>query len=307
MLRTPSLQNPSTSIPSQTSTSTWLPSSMDMVRPSSTKSTSNRWLKSTSPTEGAQLLPPQISTCKMTPTSQSTTAYLTNPVISLWTNPKMDFRSSIYTGRHSAQDCLPSLPSFIVGCCYFHGRRQRQSRARHSELLHALSSSARYGNYPGSSTTTTTSLSQDAVGGPTYPVARYSAAVSSASCGLPGCATSYERPPFVPINHAGSSRYLPISQEAVPAVSFIDRASVPPRLRSHSSTVSRPLLSPLIAESSTVPVKQGSVPSTAEVSPSSSSASAGPIRPAHSVTDYNRRDFSRSAVPDSVYNLHVKY
>ena len=29
---------------------------------------------------------------------------------------------------------------FIAGCCYFRGRRQRQSRARHSELLHALSS-----------------------------------------------------------------------------------------------------------------------------------------------------------------------
>ena len=29
---------------------------------------------------------------------------------------------------------------FIAGCCYFRGRRQRQSRARHTELLHALAS-----------------------------------------------------------------------------------------------------------------------------------------------------------------------
>ena len=71
VLLTPSSQLPSTSIPSPTSTSTWLPSSLDMVRPSSTKSASNRWSKSTSPTERVQLLPPQIST----------TAYLTNPAI----------------------------------------------------------------------------------------------------------------------------------------------------------------------------------------------------------------------------------
>ena len=69
---------------------------------------------------------------------------------------------------------------YIAGCCYFRGRRQRQSCARHSELLHALSSSARHvssnsrqqsGTYPGSSTSTSLP-SQDAVGAPTYPVAR---------------------------------------------------------------------------------------------------------------------------------------
>ena len=27
---------------------------------------------------------------------------------------------------------------FIAGCCYFRGRRQRQSRARHTQLLHCL-------------------------------------------------------------------------------------------------------------------------------------------------------------------------
>ena len=49
---------------------------------------------------------------------------------------------------------------FIAGCCYFCGRRQHQSRARHTQLLHALSSSARHvssgaspqsGKYPDSS------------------------------------------------------------------------------------------------------------------------------------------------------------
>ena len=32
----------------------------------------------------------------------------------------------------------------IAGCCYFRGRRQRQARTRHTELLHALSSSTRH-------------------------------------------------------------------------------------------------------------------------------------------------------------------
>ena len=196
-----------------------------------------------------------------------------------------------------------------MGCCYFRGRRQYQSCARHSELLHALSSSARNisstprpqsGNYLGSPPNSASS--QDTVGASTYPVARYSAPISSASCGLPGCATSYERPPFVSLDHAGPSRFLPISHEAVPAVSFIDRASAPT-----VALFSRQPRSPLIAASSKVPVKQGSVPSTADTSSASPSSSSGPIRPAHSVTDYNRRDFSRSAIPGLVYNLHVTY
>ena len=32
----------------------------------------------------------------------------------------------------------------IAGYCYFRGRRQRQARTRHTELLHALSSSTRH-------------------------------------------------------------------------------------------------------------------------------------------------------------------
>ena len=64
---------------------------------------------------------------------------------------------------------------FIAGCCYLRGRRQRQSRARHTQLLHALSSSSRHvssdhsgqsGKYPGSSTAPMPDVS--------HPVVRYS-------------------------------------------------------------------------------------------------------------------------------------
>ena len=37
------------------------------------------------------------------------------------------------------------------------------------------------------------------------------------------------------------------------------------------------------------------------------SISPAPIRPVHSISDYNRRDFTRSSIPGSVYNLHVKF
>ena len=88
---------------------------------------------------------------------------------------------------------------FIAGCCYFRGHRQHQSRARHTELLHALSSSAsrhvssvsrpQSGVYPGSAPNPANS--SDASGSTSYPIARYSASAASASCGLSGCATTY--------------------------------------------------------------------------------------------------------------------
>ena len=36
----------------------------------------------------------------------------------------------------------------IATCCYFKGRRQRQSRSRYSQLLHALSSTASHVSSP---------------------------------------------------------------------------------------------------------------------------------------------------------------
>ena len=116
---------------------------------------------------------------------------------------------------------------FIAGCCYFRGRRQRQSRARHSELLHALSSKAHHastppstqsGKYPGSP-----AVSSPASVDSSFPVIRYSASSASASCGLPGCSTTYERAPFSAIDRAAHSRLLPVSHDPLPAVTYVER------------------------------------------------------------------------------------
>ena len=133
--------------------------------------------------------------------------------------------ASFSTGLSSVLVIL--LAGFLIaGCCYFRGRRQRQSRARHSELLHALSSSARHvstptssqsGKYPGINNGPSPA-SQD-IG---YPVVRYSASSSSASCGLPGCSTSYEIISLPAIDRAVPSCFLPVSHEALPAVTYVE-------------------------------------------------------------------------------------
>ena len=115
--------------------------------------------------------------------------------------------------------------ALIAGCCYVRGSRQRQSRARHTELLRtivhgatkAISSPSlqQSGAYPGPSPfvqpTTIQRVpalpapSDDRVifepslvparGSTSYPVVGYTPSVSSASCGLPGCSTTYRRRP----------------------------------------------------------------------------------------------------------------
>ena len=134
--------------------------------------------------------------------------------------------ASFSTGLSSVLVIL--LAGFLIaGCCYFRGRRQRQSRARHSQLLHALSSSTRHtstpsssqsGKYPG--VNSAPSLASPDVG---FPIVRYSASSSSASCGLPGCSTSYERMSIPAIDRAVPSRFLPVSHEALPAVTYVER------------------------------------------------------------------------------------
>ena len=67
----------------------------------------------------------------------------------------------------------------IAACCYFKGRRQRQSRSRHTQLLHALSSTAQHvitpirsqsGVYPRPQQQSHLSIDS----GVNYPVARIS-------------------------------------------------------------------------------------------------------------------------------------
>ena len=114
----------------------------------------------------------------------------------------------------------------IAGCCYFRGRRQRQSRARHAELLKALSHGRRHsstpphpqsGAYPGPSSSRVIRADPLVLDGPAFPsvfdspigvtghpALQFSPSTgaagqpalqfspSTASCGLPGCATKYQ-------------------------------------------------------------------------------------------------------------------
>ena len=55
--------------------------------------------------------------------------------------------ASISTGISSVL-AVVILCLFIAGCCYFRGRRQRQSRARHVELLKSLATGRRHSSTP---------------------------------------------------------------------------------------------------------------------------------------------------------------
>ena len=51
-------------------------------------------------------------------------------------------------------------------------------------------------------------------------------------------------------------------------------------------------------------VKQESIPSSTKSQPSSASDE---IVPAHSISDYNKCDYTKSTIPGSVHNLHVRH
>ena len=85
------------------------------------------------------------------------------------------------------------------------------------------------------------------------------------------------------------------------------QSAMKPSKLSPTSTLVHPLPSTIMAPVKPVSppsLARDSVPATKAPAPSSSS---GRIIPAHWHSDYNRRDFSRSAVPGSVFNLKVTY
>ena len=150
------------------------------------------------------------------------------------------------------------------------------------------------GKYPGSS------LAPMPEAG--HPVVRYSVASSSASCGPPDALPPMRGTPSRPhrgvcLSPTRPSRLFPSS--IAPQSSLRSTTSPPPPSRSVGPNL--------------VPVKRGLPPSTDSANSSVPSANnivnkpTASIRPAHSINDYNRHDFSHSAVPGSVYSLHVRY
>ena len=131
--------------------------------------------------------------------------------------------ASFSTGLSSVLTVIISL-GLIAGCSYVGGRRQRQSRARHTELLRTIIHGAtkavsttpqqQSGAYPEPPPSlqpaavqrlpSLLSIADDRIvfeppviparGSTAYPVVRYAPA-SSVSCGLPGCSTTYGRLP----------------------------------------------------------------------------------------------------------------
>ena len=186
----------------------------------------------------------------------------------------------------------------ISGCCYFRGRHKRQTRARHTELLHALSSSTHHvssalqpqsGAYPGPASRSTNAA--ETAGSPAYPIGRYSAPPASLLAD-----SRVVPPPTKGLLPSLSTTLEPcVTSPSLTRHSRLSRMStVPPRLWSLLSTASRPPQSRSIAVSNRVPAKPASVPSTADLSSSvspvvasttSSKPSSGRIRPAHSISD----------------------
>ena len=192
----------------------------------------------------------------------------------------------------------------IAGCCYLSGRQQRQIRSRHSELLHALSSTSshvsspvnsQFGSYPGSPSCSSPSVNAGPVNLPSCPPSRP----------LPSLVASWVVPPLMS---------APLQSSSTPPV--------PPATASHPRDTQGPspmLISapprPLITTTTKLPARLVStlsldkefIPPPTSTAPSTASTLSGRIVPANSHKDYNRRDFSRSAVPGSVYSSKVTY
>ena len=126
------------------------------------------------------------STLRTRHPSPSSPTSPTHPTIFSWTSRITASASSTFTGPASPQ-AYRVLAVVLVGlaiasCCYFRGRRQRQARSRHSQLLHTLSSTSSHvstpvrqqlGVYPASASVGPSSVDAASVA---YPVARYSVA-----------------------------------------------------------------------------------------------------------------------------------
>ena len=185
---------------------------------------------------------------------------------------------------------------FIAGCCYFRGRRQRQTRSCHTELLHAPPFVPNL------------ALTQGPLPALHLPSTQQSLSIipspASPHSLLPYLVASQVLPPLTS-DPLQSSSTLPVP----PATCLLPMR----RSRPSPSTAGHPpqsttATSRVSARPESVPsTDNGSVPTTFAAPSTASPASSGRIVPAHSHKDYNRRDFSRSAVPGSVFNLKVTY
>ena len=304
VLRTPSLLHVPVSISSPSSR--WPLCSSAMDKTSLTNTTKRSWSRSTSLSRPVQLLPPPLSKWQTTPTSPSTIASPMSPVMSAWTNQITDSHSLISTGHLSA----PAYPPFSPLSWQAYSSRGVATSAGVDNANHV----------PVTRSFSTPSLLPPATSAPALihspantPVLPEPHPQPHKMSTTPSSATL---PPLPPLrvasrdapHHMRDCPFRPSTEQSRPGIypSPMKRSQLSPSSIVHRS--SRPSTTNLrprskIAGSNTVLAKQESIPSLGSVSVKPSAS----IRPAHSISDYNQRDFSWSAVPGSVYSLHVKY
>ena len=116
----------------------------------------------------------------------------------------------------------------IAGCCYFRGRHTEVLRSIVAGAIRNVSTLQRIqsGAYPGSSSPDS---AQSSSGAHAYPVVAYSTSPPAASCGLPGCETSYSKSATVSLEPTRRASYLPIGfDSASRAIALIDRRPTAP-------------------------------------------------------------------------------
>ena len=99
----------------------------------------------------------------------------------------------------------------------------------------------------------------------------------------------------------------PSPSSTVPLVTPRSTSSRPPRVRRAFPPSTDSALSRVSDGVNSANKFSFSVNKFNDVKEDNVSISSAPIRPVHFISDYNRRDFTRSSIPGSVYNLHVKF
>ena len=106
------------------------------------------WKQTSSTITTHKLRPLQLSSMTK-PTSESPTTFLTSQITSAWTRAITDSASShihwasFSTGLSLVLAVLVAL-ALATDCCYFRGRLQQQSRARHTEVLCSIVAGANH-------------------------------------------------------------------------------------------------------------------------------------------------------------------
>ena len=206
--------------------------------------------------------------------------------------------ASFSTGLSSVLAVIISL-ALIAGFCYVRGRRQRQSRARHVELLHTIVhgvtkavSTATYqqsGAYPGPAPSV-------------QPAAVHCLPLQTTDLSSSLLSFLPEAPPCIPSSatHRAHPPYA-VSRAAPPPMAAVRLPNSLPLTPATSSPTRT------IAPLRSFPLPSNSFPRRGPPASTPSAVDSRTLTPAHSVQDYNTAAAFSSAPPGSVPNLKVRF